>query len=105
MNATLHREVHTDLASLLTDLRRTAAHFIRCIKPNADKEPRAFVPKMVLDQLRCSGTVAAVELMGRGYPTRTDFVSLAARYQPLQAVVRGRLPEMMSRRGRLHTWK
>ena len=35
-------------------------HFVRCVKPNQKKAPRAFEPEMVEAQLRCSGVFEAV---------------------------------------------
>ena len=46
------------------------AHFIRCIKPNTSLKAFSFTPSLVLTQLRCSGTIDAVQLMAGAYPTR-----------------------------------
>ena len=38
-------------------------------------------PRFVLQQLRCGGTPQLLTLMGRGFPTRTDFDALSERYR------------------------
>lgn len=93
------------------------AHFLRCIKPNAEKQPTLFTPRMVLDQarsrpisprarptptaracggacaqLRCSGTIDAVGLMAGGYPTRIPYASIHGRYAHLMPDFVQRLP-------------
>ena len=71
------RRFINDLDSLMSDLNATYAHFVRCLKPNLKLQPKILVPNLVLNQLRCSGTFEAVQLI-RGvvpdadpYPTST----------------------------------
>jgi len=72
-----------DLNGLLTELKSSKAHFIRCIKPNMEQKPKLFTALMVLDQLRCSGVVEAVRVMQEAYPTRIPYEDIYGRYAPL----------------------
>ena len=74
------RRFINDLNQLMADLNATGAHFVRCIKPNMALMPAGFTPSLVLQQLRCSGTMDAVQLMARGYPTRIPFATIHQRY-------------------------
>uniref|UniRef100_A0A8C2I1U1 Myosin heavy chain 7 n=1 Tax=Cyprinus carpio TaxID=7962 RepID=A0A8C2I1U1_CYPCA len=48
----LHRE---NLNKLMTNLRSTHPHFVRCIIPNETKTPGAMENPLVMHQLRCNG--------------------------------------------------
>ena len=74
------RRFINDLNTLMEDLNSTKAHFIRCIKPNKELEAFKFTPSLVLTQLRCSGTIDAVQLMAGAYPTRIPYDSIYSRY-------------------------
>jgi len=71
------------LDDLMRTLRSSASHFVRCIKPNHNQEPRSFVSPLVLDQLRNSGMVDAVRLLSAGYSTRVPFATLEKQFKPL----------------------
>lgn len=72
-----------DLNSLLAELKTSKAHFVRCVKPSAASQPRAFEAPLVLDQLRCAGVVEAVRVMTEAYPTRIPYEVIHGRYAPL----------------------
>jgi len=74
------RRFINDLNQLMDDLNVTKAHFVRCIKPNSALKAASFTPSLVLQQLRCSGTIDAVQLMAGAYPTRIPFESIYGRY-------------------------
>jgi len=71
------------LDDLMRTLRSSQSHFVRCIKPNHQQQPRAFNNALVLDQLRNSGMVDAVRLLSAGYSTRVPFDSLERQFKPL----------------------
>jgi acetyl-CoA carboxylase biotin carboxylase subunit len=52
-------------------------HAIEC-RINAE-DPFKFTPSLVLTQLRCSGTIDAVQLMAGAYPTRIPYDSIYSR--------------------------
>ena len=43
-------------------------------------KPAIFTPSLILQQLRCSGTIDAVQLMAGAYPTRIPYSSIYDRY-------------------------
>lgn len=73
----------TQLTELMTKLRSTGTHFIRCIKPNQLMVPHKFEGSHILSQLRCSGMGSVLELMQQGYPSRTSFSDLYNMYRSL----------------------
>lgn len=73
----------SQLTELMTKLRSTGTHFIRCIKPNLDLVAGKFEGSHILSQLRCSGMGSVLELMQQGYPSRTSFSDLYTMYQSL----------------------
>ena len=49
-----HKE---SLGKLMTTLRSTSPHFVRCIVPNDTKNPGLMLAHLVLHQLRCNGVL------------------------------------------------
>ncbi|KAF8958407.1 myosin II heavy chain [Flammula alnicola] len=75
-----HKE---QLSSLMTQLRATQPHFVRCIVPNGLKKPGRMDVPMVLDQLRCNGVLEGIRIARLGYPNRLPFVEFRQRYEVL----------------------
>lgn len=71
----------SQLGELMTKLRSTGTHFIRCIKPNLNMVPHKFEGSHILSQLRCSGMGSVLELMQQGYPSRAAFQDLYNMYK------------------------
>ena len=78
---TVSRSFLASLKKLLDALESTDAHFIRCIKPNNELKPNKLYGAFVLNQLKCSGTLEAVELMQKGYPSRIPYSSIHEKYK------------------------
>jgi len=70
----------TQLASLMSNLRKTNSRYIRCIKPNMKKVPVLMEHIPTVEQLRCAGVVAAVTLARSAFPNRLDNESVRFRY-------------------------
>ena len=51
-------------------LEETEVHYIRCIKPNAEKRGRVFEPKAVLAQLEACGVVQTIAISKQAFPAR-----------------------------------
>jgi myosin-5 len=68
------------LVKLMDTLRATHPHYIRCIKPNQAKEPFAFEPQNVLDQLIACGVLETIKISRAGYPSKQSYESFANRY-------------------------
>ena len=75
-----HRE---QLNSLMSQLRDTQPHFVRCIVPNEEKRPGQVNVPLVLDQLRCNGVLEGIRIARLGYPNRLPFVEFRQRYEVL----------------------
>eukprot|EP00966_Prymnesium_polylepis_P220608 5102935-Prymnesium_polylepis.1 len=80
-NATVSRRFTADLSSLVAELGKSTAHFVRCIKPNGGAQPLVCEPELVMEQLRCNGTLEAVQLMRHGFPTRVPYDLISDRYR------------------------
>ena len=71
--ATLGSQFKIQLQSLMTTLNKTEPHFIRCVKPNAEKVGDKFTSEMVLSQLRYAGLLEVCRIRQVGYPVRREF--------------------------------
>ena len=68
------------LYELISKIRSTRSHFIRCIKPNNKLLANNFDYEMVMNQLRCGGALGAVQVFRAGFPNRMDFKFFVSRY-------------------------
>ena len=69
MAVTVGAQFKTQLNELLTVVRATTPHYVRCLKPNAAQVPRQLERDSVVGQLRCGGVLEAVRVsltMGEG---------------------------------------
>jgi myosin heavy subunit len=60
------------LSGLYQDILSTTPHYIRCVKPNNNKAPHDFDANMVMEQLKCNGTLEMVRIRREGYPMREE---------------------------------
>ena len=58
------------LKALMDTLNRTTPHYVRCIKPNDEKEAFGFDPKRAIQQLRACGVLETIRISAAGYPSR-----------------------------------
>uniref|UniRef100_H2QN23 Myosin heavy chain 15 n=1 Tax=Pan troglodytes TaxID=9598 RepID=H2QN23_PANTR len=75
--ASLHKE---NLNKLMTNLKSTAPHFVRCINPNVNKIPGILDPYLVLQQLRCNGVLEGIRICREGFPNRLQYADFKQRY-------------------------
>ncbi|GMF17273.1 unnamed protein product [Phytophthora lilii] len=59
-----------NLNELMTNIRQTKVHYVRCIKPNQNKSPNEMDQPMVVSQLRCAGVIEAIRISRVAYPNR-----------------------------------
>ncbi|KAE9547021.1 hypothetical protein FO519_009767 [Halicephalobus sp. NKZ332] len=71
----------SQLNSLLSKLKMTGTHFVRCIKPNSEMKPGKFEGAQILSQLKSSGMTSVLKLMHCGFPSRISFKELYTSYQ------------------------
>jgi len=74
------------LIELLAIIESSETHFVRCIKPNAEKVPNVWVDDMVTTQLRCSGVMEAVRVIAAGFPDRVPHYEIIGRFSALVTV-------------------
>ncbi|XP_009951962.1 PREDICTED: myosin-3-like, partial [Leptosomus discolor] len=79
-----------NLNKLMSNLRTTHPHFVRCIIPNETKTPGLMDHKLVLHQLRCNGVLEGIRICRKGFPNKILYGDFKQRYRLLNA---GVIPE------------
>ena len=78
---TLASKFKLDLDNLMTTIRSTIPHFIRCIKPNSDQIHSKFDSNLILNQLKYSGLFEAIRIRKSGYSIRISHDIFIKRYK------------------------
>uniref|UniRef100_H3C4L1 Myosin X, like 1 n=1 Tax=Tetraodon nigroviridis TaxID=99883 RepID=H3C4L1_TETNG len=78
---TVSSQFRDSLHALMATLSVSNPFFIRCIKPNMEKNPNVFDPEVVLNQLRYSGMLETVKIRRAGFPVRRTFRDFFSRYK------------------------
>ncbi|XP_004716170.1 myosin-IIIa [Echinops telfairi] len=68
------------LMDLLSKMVVGQPHFVRCIKPNNDRQARKYDKEKVLLQLRCTGILETARIRRLGYSHRILFANFIKRY-------------------------
>mmetsp|Transcript_20749 Transcript_20749/g.29827 ORF Transcript_20749/g.29827 Transcript_20749/m.29827 type:complete len:1346 (+) Transcript_20749:114-4151(+) len=84
--STVSSDFCKQLQQLVSKIRTTRSHFIRCIKPNNALVPNVFDNGMVVSQLRCSGVMEAVTVFKSGFSNRIYFPVFVSRYSAFVTV-------------------
>ena len=71
------------LSDLLSSIAVTHSHFVRCIKPNADKQSYTVDVPLLRTQLQSSGVMDAVRVRKEGWGERMPLREFVLRYQRL----------------------
>ncbi|XP_044837247.1 myosin-1B isoform X2 [Mauremys mutica] len=74
-----------NLNKLMSNLRSTHPHFVRCLIPNETKTPGAMEHELVLHQLRCNGVLEGIRICRKGFPSRIIYADFKQRYRILNA--------------------
>ncbi|KAG7271839.1 hypothetical protein CRUP_023749 [Coryphaenoides rupestris] len=74
-----------NLNKLMSNLRSTHPHFVRCIIPNETKTPGSMNHYLVLHQLRCNGVLEGIRICRKGFPSRILYGDFRQRYRILNA--------------------
>ncbi|KAJ7387469.1 Unconventional myosin-XIX [Desmophyllum pertusum] len=77
---TVAHKFKVSLDSLMSTLRSTNVHYIRCIKPNSNCQPGVFNKKQVMAQLNACGVVETIRISAAGYPIRLSHHEFLKRY-------------------------
>jgi len=75
-----HRE---QLNKLMTNLKQTHPHFVRCIIPNEIKTGGVLDSHLVLHQLHCNGVLEGIRICRKGFPNRMIYAEFKQRYSIL----------------------
>ncbi|XP_056283944.1 myosin-6 [Pseudoliparis swirei] len=78
----LHRE---NLNKLMSNLKTTHPHFVRCLIPNEKKTPGVMDHCLVMHQLRCNGVLEGIRICRKGFPNRVHYGDFKQRYRVLNA--------------------
>uniref|UniRef100_A0A8C2IV23 Myosin, heavy chain b n=1 Tax=Cyprinus carpio TaxID=7962 RepID=A0A8C2IV23_CYPCA len=76
-----------NLGKLMTNLRSTHPHFVRCLIPNESKTPGLMENPLVIHQLRCNGVLEGIRICRKGFPSRILYADFKQRYKVLNASV------------------
>ncbi|XP_068440052.1 myosin heavy chain, fast skeletal muscle-like [Clinocottus analis] len=76
-----------NLGKLMTNLKSTHPHFVRCLIPNETKTPGIMEHHLVIHQLRCNGVLEGIRICRKGYPSRILYGDFKQRYKVLNASV------------------
>ncbi|XP_008571174.1 PREDICTED: myosin-13 [Galeopterus variegatus] len=74
-----------NLNKLMTNLRSTHPHFVRCLIPNETKTPGVMDHYLVMHQLRCNGVLEGIRICRKGFPSRILYADFKQRYRLLNA--------------------
>ncbi|CAG5897084.1 unnamed protein product [Menidia menidia] len=80
---TLSGQFRTSLDSLMKALSACQPFFIRCFKPNNEKQSEVFDRELCTRQLRYSGMMDTIRIRRLGYPVRHNFGDFLRRYRVL----------------------
>ncbi|DBA01336.1 TPA: hypothetical protein N0F65_001575 [Lagenidium giganteum] len=69
---------------LIDEISHTEAHYIRCLKPNEDKQADVFDRKRVVEQLRSVGVLEALRVARAGYASRLSHQAFYDRFFSLR---------------------
>ncbi|KAF4093514.1 hypothetical protein AMELA_G00002820 [Ameiurus melas] len=76
-----------NLGKLMTNLKSTHPHFVRCLIPNESKTPGLMENFLVIHQLRCNGVLEGIRICRKGFPSRILYADFKQRYKVLNASV------------------
>ncbi|XP_054741839.1 myosin heavy chain, muscle isoform X1 [Anastrepha obliqua] len=79
--ATVSSAYKEQLNSLMTTLRSTQPHFVRCIIPNEMKQPGVVDAHLVMHQLTCNGVLEGIRICRKGFPNRMVYSDFKQRYK------------------------
>ncbi|XP_034099082.1 myosin heavy chain, muscle isoform X7 [Drosophila albomicans] len=85
--ATVSSAYKEQLNSLMTTLRSTQPHFVRCIIPNEMKQPGVVDAHLVMHQLTCNGVLEGIRICRKGFPNRMVYPDFKMRYMILAPAV------------------
>ncbi|XP_063052542.1 unconventional myosin-Vc isoform X2 [Engraulis encrasicolus] len=80
LRTTVGDKFRSSLYLLMETLNATTPHYVRCIKPNDDKQPFEYDSKRVVQQLRACGVLETIHISAQSYPSRWTYIEFYSRY-------------------------
>ncbi|XP_061590558.1 unconventional myosin-Vb isoform X3 [Cololabis saira] len=80
---TVGHQFRSSLHLLMETLNATSPHYVRCIKPNDEKECFSFDSRRAVQQLRACGVLETIRISAAGYPSRWTYQDFFSRYRVL----------------------
>jgi hypothetical protein len=74
----------------------TTVQYIRCIKPNNEKSVGGFDSRKVVEQLRCAGVVAAIQMCRQTYPNHMKIKAFVSRFEAVNSAPALKSPKKAS---------
>ena len=81
--ATLFEQFGNQIKSLMNELNKCDANFIRCIKPNEEKIKENFRSDFILKQIKYLGVLESVKIRKESFPVRKEFNTFWNLYKSL----------------------
>ncbi|XP_074106345.1 myosin heavy chain isoform X10 [Cotesia typhae] len=81
--STVSSSYKEQLNNLMTTLRATQPHFVRCIIPNEMKQAGVIDSHLVMHQLTCNGVLEGIRICRKGFPNRMMYPDFKLRYMIL----------------------
>lgn len=67
---TVGSQFRDSLNLLMATLNATTPHYVRCIKPNDEKDAFVYNPQRAVQQLRACGVLETIRISAAGFPSR-----------------------------------
>ncbi|XP_054279391.1 unconventional myosin-Va isoform X2 [Macrosteles quadrilineatus] len=80
---TVGSQFRSSLNALMSTLNATTPHYIRCIKPNDNKQPFEYNSTRAVQQLRACGVLETIRISAAGFPSRWPYLDFFNRYRVL----------------------
>ncbi|KAH9423690.1 hypothetical protein DERP_005271 [Dermatophagoides pteronyssinus] len=77
---TVSARFQESLANLFDTVSQTNPWFIRCVRPNNNREPMKFDDKIVFAQIKQSALLETINVRKDGYPVRMKYTQFVSRY-------------------------
>ncbi|XP_024080487.1 myosin heavy chain, muscle isoform X32 [Cimex lectularius] len=91
--ATVSSSYKEQLNNLMTTLKSTQPHFVRCIIPNELKQPGVIDSHLVMHQLTCNGVLEGIRICRKGFPNRMVYPDFKLRYMILAPATMANEPD------------
>ncbi|XP_051740847.1 unconventional myosin-Vc [Ctenopharyngodon idella] len=85
LRTTVGDKFRSSLYLLMETLNATTPHYVRCIKPNEEKQPFEYDSKRVVQQLRACGVLETIRISAQSYPSRWTYIEFYSRYSILMS--------------------